>query len=91
MSDYIEIFADEPSAVEVLTGIHGLTKAQVLELIEGYGAIGLTKEDIMEMVQDYEGLLNLPKINGIEIKGDKRLIDYGYDTVSNIELEDLLK
>lgn len=38
---------------------------------------------------DYNRLRNRPKINGTTIEGDKKLKDYGYDTLSNVELEEL--
>ena len=38
---------------------------------------------------DYNKLISKPMINSITIEGNKKLKDYGYDTLSNVELEEL--
>ena len=38
---------------------------------------------------DYNKLISKPMINSITIEGNKKLKDYGYDTASNVELEEL--
>lgn len=38
---------------------------------------------------DYNKLVSKPMINSITIEGNKKLKDYGYDTLSNVELEEL--
>ena len=38
---------------------------------------------------DYNKLISKPMINSITIEGNKKLKDYGYDIVSNVELEEL--
>lgn len=38
---------------------------------------------------DYNKLISKPMINSITIEGNKKLKDYGYDTISNVELEEL--
>ena len=42
-------------------------------------------------VSSYEDLLNLPKLNGVEIIGEKTDEEYGIDEISNIELEKILR
>ena len=38
---------------------------------------------------DYNKLVSKPMINSITVEGNKKLKDYGYDTLSNVELEEL--
>ncbi len=38
---------------------------------------------------DYENLANLPKLNDVEIKGNKSFDDFGMSEVSNIEIDEL--
>lgn len=40
---------------------------------------------------DYEALRNLPKINDVELRGNKWLDDLGLQEVSNIEIDNLFK
>lgn len=63
----------------------------IIEVVEEEHDLVSITEDTKVETKNYEDLINLPKINGQEIRGDKRLIDYGYDTISIAELNDLLK
>ena len=87
-----EIYINEnPIIVDVIEMTPNSTKKEVIEIVkEEYNPVSIT-EDIKAEIKNYEDLINLPKINGQEIRGDKRLIDYGYDTISIAELNDLLK
>lgn len=87
-----EIYINENSIiVDVIETAPDSTKEEVIEIVEEkHGSVPII-EDIKVEVKNYEDLINLPKINGQEIKGNKRLIDYGYDTISITELNDLLK
>lgn len=40
---------------------------------------------------DYEALRNLPKINDVELRGNKQLDELGLREVSNIEIDNLFK
>lgn len=40
---------------------------------------------------DYNGLINQPKINEVKLIGNRTLEELGLNTISNIELEELLK
>lgn len=40
---------------------------------------------------DYEALRNLPKINDVELRGNKQLDELGLQEVSNIEIDNLFK
>lgn len=44
-----------------------------------------------ELTNDYRKLINKPKIEGIELIGDKNFEDLGLSTITNFELEKLLK
>ena len=82
---------ENPVVVDVMEMTSDSTKEEVIEIIaEEYDLVSITEDTKME-TKNYEDLINLPKINGKEIKGDKRLIDYGYDTISIAELNNLLK
>ena len=82
---------ENPVVVDVMEMTSDSTKEEVIEIIaEEYDLVSITEDTKME-TKNYEDLINLPKINGQEIRGDKRLIDYGYDTISIAELNDLLK
>lgn len=51
------------------------------------GAVGIPKATV---VKNYEQLINKPKINGVELIGDKSFPDLGLESLSNIEIENLL-
>lgn len=87
-----EIYINENSIiVDVIETAPDSTKEEVIEIVEEkHGSVPII-EDVKVEVKNYEDLINLPKINGQEIRGNKRLIDYGYDTISITELNDLLK
>lgn len=87
-----EIYINENSIiVDVIETAPDSTKEEVIEIVEEkHGSVPII-EDVKVEVKNYEDLINLPKINGKEIRGNKRLIDYGYDTISITELNDLLK
>lgn len=38
---------------------------------------------------DYENLSNLPKLNDVEIKGNKTFDDFGMSEASNIDIDEL--
>nr|DAS75793.1 MAG TPA: hypothetical protein [Caudoviricetes sp.] len=40
---------------------------------------------------DYNSLVNQPKINEVKLIGNRSLEELGLNTISNIELEELLK
>lgn len=40
---------------------------------------------------DYNSLVNQPKINEVKLIGNRTLEELGLNTISNIELEELLK
>lgn len=42
-------------------------------------------------VSDYNSLINQPKINEVKLIGNRPLEELGLNTISNIELEELLK
>ena len=42
-------------------------------------------------VSDYNNLINQPKINEVKLIGNRSLEELGLNTISNIELEELLK
>ncbi len=42
-------------------------------------------------VSDYNSLINQPKINEVKLIGNRILEELGLNTISNIELEELLK
>ena len=42
-------------------------------------------------VSDYNNLINQPKINEVKLIGNRTLEELGLNTISNIELEELLK
>lgn len=42
-------------------------------------------------VSDYNSLINQPKINEVKLIGNRSLEELGLNTISNIELEELLK
>ena len=42
-------------------------------------------------ITDYEALRNLPKINDVELRGNKQLDELGLQEVSNIEIDNLFK
>ena len=48
--------------------------------------IPLTAKDV-----SYNDLTNKPSLNGVPIEGDKTNEEYGIDSISNFELEELLK
>lgn len=82
---------ENPVVVDVMEMTPDPTKEEVIEIVaEEYDLVSITEDTKVE-TKNYEDLINLPKINGQEIRGDKRLIDYGYDTISIAELNDLLK
>ncbi len=82
---------ENPVVVDVMEMTPDPTKEEVIEIVaEEYNLVSITEDTKVE-TKNYEDLINLPKINGQEIRGDKRLIDYGYDTISIAELNDLLK
>lgn len=43
------------------------------------------------LVMNYNTLENKPQINSVELVGNKELDEIGVDTISNIELENILK
>lgn len=53
--------------------------------------VGLETDTIEVVTTDYEKLNNLPKINDIELKGNKKLQELGLIELSNNELEEILK
>ena len=44
-----------------------------------------------ELTNDYRKLINKPKIEGIELVGDRSFENLGMSTITNFELENLLK
>ena len=42
-------------------------------------------------VSDYNSLINQPEINEVKLIGNRTLEELGLNTISNIELEELLK
>lgn len=42
-------------------------------------------------VSDYNSLINQPKINEVKLIGNRTIEELGLNTISNIELEELLK
>ncbi|MCW1011982.1 MULTISPECIES: hypothetical protein [Streptococcus] len=42
-------------------------------------------------VSNYNSLINQPKINEVKLIGNRTLEELGLNTISNIELEELLK
>ena len=53
------------------------------------GFEGTIDDWVNSLLGDYNKLTSKPMINGITIEGNKKLKDYGYDTLSNVELEEL--
>ena len=47
--------------------------------------------EIIGGTQDYDQLFNLPRIENVELKGNRNLTDFGIGRISNTELEELLK
>lgn len=43
------------------------------------------------LASDYNNLINQPKINEVKLIGNRTLEELGLNTISNIELEELLK
>lgn len=43
------------------------------------------------LASDYNNLINQPKINEVKLIGNRSLEELGLNTISNIELEELLK
>ena len=41
-------------------------------------------------VTDYEALDNLPRINGVELKGDKSFESLGREKITNLEIKDII-
>lgn len=65
----------------------------VIELEEEKLEIELEGNEIIktEATSDYRKLINKPKIEGVELIGNKTLDDLGMSTITNFELEKLLK
>lgn len=55
------------------------------EIPEGYEEVEIETGTI-----DYEELINKPKIEGVELKGDKTLEDLKIQALTNLELEELI-
>lgn len=53
--------------------------------------LNLENDFVNNGTDDYEKLKNKPKINEVELKGNKGFEDLGLSALSNIELENLLK
>lgn len=64
-----------------------------IDLIEEEQEIEIDLEgEVSEIyVYDYEKITNKPKINGIELVGNKSLQDLGLRPLSNTEIENLFK
>lgn len=62
-----------------------------IEAIEEDIEIELKSNETIQTTNDYEKLRNKPKIEGIELLGDKSLEDLGATFLTNCELEELLK
>lgn len=65
----------------------------IIELEEENIEIELEGNEIIktEATSDYRKLINKPKIEGVELQGDKTFEDLGMNTLTNFELEKLLK
>lgn len=65
----------------------------VIELEEENIEIELEGNEIIktEATSDYRKLINKPKIEGVELIGNKTFDDLGMSTITNFELEKLLK
>ena len=63
----------------------------VLENEEEELDLNLENDVVSAGTSDYEELKNKPKINEVELKGNKGFEDLGLSALSNIELENLLK
>ena len=63
----------------------------VLETEEEELDLNLENDVVGTGTSDYEELKNKPKINEVELKGNKEFEDLGLSALSNIELENLLK
>ena len=53
--------------------------------------VGSEEKVVMSGTSDYEKLKNKPRLNGMELVGDKSFEDVGLVALSNSELEKLLK
>lgn len=53
--------------------------------------LNLENDFVSDGTDNYENLKNKPKINEVELKGNKGFEDLGLSALSNIELENLLK
>lgn len=53
--------------------------------------VGSEEKVVVSGTSDYEKLKNKPRLNGVELIGDKSFEDVGLVALSNSELEKLLK
>lgn len=53
--------------------------------------VGSEEKVMVSGTSDYEKLKNKPRLNGVELIGDKSFEDVGLVALSNSELENLLK
>lgn len=76
------------------SNLHGFLKTGSLSgSLSGGGAVngGLNVPKVITVIdKDYNSLINKPKINGVELIGDKSFPDLGLESLSNIEIENLL-
>ena len=51
---------------------------------------GTITDAISPKATNYEELRNIPKLNGVAIRGEKTLEDYGEKTITNSEIKELV-
>ena len=51
---------------------------------------GKTETFLEGGTKNYEELRNIPKLNGVVIRGEKTLEDYGEKTITNSEIKELV-
>lgn len=83
------------SIYRTLTVNAQLSNGQITADADLGGNIGADAQIINRMdvnnVSDYNLLTNKPLINSVMLQGDKSFADLGLESISNIELENILK
>ena len=79
-----EAITDAISPKATVTQVEGGAKIEIEDVN------GKTETFLEGGTKNYEELRNIPKLNGVVIRGEKTLEDYGEKTITNSEIKELV-
>lgn len=79
-----ETITDAISPKATVTQVEGGAKIEIEDVN------GKTETFLEGGTKNYEELRNIPKLNGVVIRGEKTLEDYGEKTITNSEIKELV-